>query len=427
MSVIELIFYSDGDITAYRADSRYRMIQTDNHENKSIILENITPVFDGLADETGTKHFAVQTGDGGLVYLKSEGGEWRKYEIFRSKSKLTPISSIILTRGSGCLCAFYCMNHNGKNLLVRHCFSANSLYVTPYVEDILDARADFHVSHTRSGFTLFYRDVSGKRCKISYTSDYRRTAHERNISAEDIFHLRTSVTECGLHYAYTAHKKGYTAILYKGPDDSASPKVITFGITRNCIPHICTCENEIFIQWEENGRIMQSESHDGGLHFSVPATLNTACRFAALRTGIFENTQRIDVCAVCYREISVRKLICSSQPHFLKKENYDMNKSNIYRDFEDTTFFMKKLSEIEAEISHIGTELDKACCFLEKLIEFKNETTNDTYTKPIRALQTPTDTISDNADIGEKDENNIRLFESLDPDTTTPTKTILQE
>lgn len=396
----------------YAVDSGKRFTQTDKDGNRNIILENVSDVFDGLADRNLSKHFAIQTTDGSLLYLRHQNNEWKKYELLRSKSKVSTIKNIILAEGANLMCAFYCMEHNGKNLLICHRFSSSEPHLTPDVVDILDIRADFCVWASEEGCILSYRDLSGRRLARAYDPYFRHLPHPLHLPDEDIFSLRSASSDSLSYHAYTTARKGYTAIMFWDPK-SDFPKVITFGVARNCIPFISIIQGRIFIQWEENGFIMQSESLDNGNTFSSPSAKGKNYEFMRWRSLVPGGQYGMDVWAINKDESYA---ISRDMNYNHKERNNKMNSANIYRNFENTDFFKKKLSEIENDVALIGRNLEKMCTFLERLTEFKKETSEDTYTKPfVNMPNEKTDALSGN-DIGEIDADNIRLFEAMNPD-----------
>ncbi len=313
-------------------------------------------------------------------------------------------------------------------MLIRHRFSASEPYLTPDVEDILDARADFYVCKTDSGCVLHYRDVSGKRIEKAFDENFRRIPHSRHLPDEEIFCFRQVVSDSHTYHTYTTPRKGYTAIMF-GKSGDMSSKVITFGVARSCSPCICAANSQILIQWVENGLIMQSESNDNGNSFSAPVSPGRSFEFARIRAPESAIRQGIDICAVCGEEISSQNMINNIRMNYNQPErNNKMNTANNYRNFDDTAFFMKKLSEIESDVAQIGSGLEKICGFLEKLTKFKNETNEYTYIQPLKdADRSSKENLSGN-DIGEIDTENIKLFETMNvEDDAAISKEFIQE
>ena len=420
MPEIKLYFFCTNGITVYSIDTSGRFIQKDIHGNEIIILEAVTPVFDGLTDTDGVSHFAVQGADGSLMYLKSDENEWKKYVLFTSKNKSATITNIILKESNGRLCAFYCMNHGNKRLLVRHVFWADNPYATPHVEDVLDSRTEFHICPSSAGFTMFYRGTGGKIYEKTYNKNFDRISASQLTTNEEILHMRTFYNNHSIYCAYTAPRKSYTAVMFRILHSSDEPKVITFGVAKNCIPYIIAFSNIICVQWSENGRIMQSVSRDGGKTFSPPGVLDTSYEFVRLKFSGRILPFDACICAAQNNIVSIQHIIKKAESDFItRKENSKMSLINSYRDYDDSIFFIKKLSEIESDISRIGDELKNICGFLEKLTDFKAQTNEDTYTRPIKSLTASRKASLSGTDIGSKDETNIRLFESIDIDSDT--------
>ena len=76
-------------------------------------------------------------------------------------------------------------------------------------------------------------------------------------------------------------------------------------------------------------------------------------------------------------------------------------------DFTDTSSkeLILRLGKIQTEVEKIGVGLERVCAFLDKLTNFKKESE-----KEISLLN----------DIGEKNEENIKLFESMTIDEALP-------
>lgn len=421
-----LYLKSHNDISKYYVRSDNKFIVKKPGKGADIIIDEVTGEFDGVCPEDGSIHFLIQSTDGSLVYLKYENDSWRKYIIFKSKNNTCNISSIRLTYSEKKLCAFYALVHGEKTMLVRHIFSDKELYTVPEVVDLLDVRKDFCICTDVSGNThLFYRNRDGERIEKIYSDTMTETSSKRHSEDDNTYSFTAVCNAEGIYRLYTSIRKSYTALILRTCNDEE--KIITFAVARNCRHAVSTNDGKVTVQWSEEGRIMQTHSENHGKSFCRPYVLKKDCDFSkvrirGIRPGLYCNEYAVSHDNMPDFTIQTNK---SKDPNH--KETATMNNAGMRSNYRFVTSeenkaaeLIKNLENIEARINSLGKSLEKICKFLEKPPEFKNNIDNNEFSVAPKAQKTKT--AEETNDIGEKNEENIKLFESTDIDSVIPPK-----
>lgn len=392
---------------SFDTDESGNFVQRTPDMKENIILTGMSREFDGICNENGDMHFLLQSAEGELVYLKCEDGTWKKYNIFKNKDGVCKISGILLTYEGSVMCAFYALEHSERILLAKHVFSPTNLYATPEIADAIDKHCQYCICTDGALNThLLYRDSAGRCREIVYNSRFVRTQEYRRRVGSDVYGLCMVSDAQVLHSAYVAVHKSYTALMYASGDESKE-KIITFGIPRNTKAAMSINDDEITISWQERGIMMQAVSKDRGETFSRPRALGKGLqlermRDAGIKPGIFRSNYVIERNHTSGR-MNERNMNMQKYPHSTQSSASD------FADISRQEFILK-LSRIEAEVSQIGSSLDKICAFLDTLTRFKEDAQKDVFTPKAQTL----------ADVGEKDEENIKLFESMNIDEVLP-------
>lgn len=400
---------------SFDIDERGNFVQRIADAKENIILTDMSREFDGICNDEGDMHFVLQSAKGELVYLKCESGTWKKYNIFKNKDGVCKISGIMLTYNASTMCAFYTLEHGGKLLLAKHVFSPDNLFATPEIADTIDRHREYCICTDAAHSThLLYRD-SGGRCKeIVYDSHFVRRQEYRRRSGADVYGMCTVCDGQTLHYVYVAVHKSYTALMYASGDQS-NEKIITFGISRKTKAAMSINGNEITVSWSERGIMMRSASHDGGESFEKPRSLGKGLllervRESGVKPGMLQSNYAIE-----QSHAKKNRPSGSLNERNMYMPKYDHTAQSSASDFADISKkeFIFKLSQIEAEVSQIGNKLNKICDFLGTLTQFKQN---------ISAQKTDSDAekFDTLADVGEKNEENIKLFESMNIDDVMP-------
>ncbi len=404
---------------SFDTDENGNFVQRTPDMKENIILTGISHEFDGICNENGDMHFLLQSAEGELVYLKCENGTWKKYNIFKNKDGVCKISGILLTYEGSVMCAFYALEHSGRLLLAKHVFSTANLYATPEIADTVDKHREYCICTNDSGNThLLYRDSAGRCREIVYDSRFVRTEEYRRRVGSDVYGLCGVCDGKMLHCVYVAVHKSYTALMYASGDESKE-KIITFGIPRNTKATMSINGDEITISWQERGIMMQAMSKDGGESFSKPRALGKGLHLERMREpGMKPGLLRSDY-AIERSSAKRNHTSGSMNERNMYMQKYPNTTQSSASDFADISRqeFIFKLSQIEAEVSQIGSNLNKICTFLDNLTAFKENAQKDVFTpKTVTNPPMPENLV----DVGEKDEENIRLFESMNIDEVLP-------
>lgn len=390
MNDLKVVLKRNNISHTYFSDSRGCFIQTDETGRESVIMEGISGEFDGICDEGGCLHFLMETNAGELVYLRYDGNVWKKYMLFKSRNSRSGISKINLIASGDVLCGFYALERRNQVLVVRHIFRYDALFNTPEVEGVTDFRKSIFVCADKRGFVhLFFRGEDGGYTKKVYDVGLRRVYERQNIFEDDIYNLCASDSDSGFVYVYTTVRKGYTALIFK--KENSDEKIITFGIARNATLGVKTHKNEIEIVWNESGTTMCVKSTDSGKTFSKPKADTNKADMLYMKHRDFEN----NIDAEGKRKVNMRE-----SQRYIKN---DM----------DASEFEKHLKIIEAAVNKIGKDTDKICKLLNVItdIKAKSEAINTVMFSSAKPAS-----LNSEDNIGERNEENIKMFESMDID-----------
>lgn len=374
-----------------------------------IIMENSDCEFDGICDLNGVFHFIIQDIEGALFYIRYDNNVWKKYNLFTSKEKRKSISHICLSSNGKTLCAFYIMEHQGKFMLIKHIFSSDNLRTTPSVIDVLDFRKDFCVcTHIDGNTHIYYRNEKSSRSEIIFDKNFSAISPPNQSDTADTYVLKVISNGTDLISASICARRNHTALVFKS---KGNEKIITFAVAKNSPLSLCSKGEHIEIFWQEGNFIMHSESTNGGKDFSKPKFYRSKSEFLKVRIkGEMPGIYRSEY--VCESgsdfEFNTNHFLQNKDKYIKKGGNIPL-KNDLYNDIEPSKF-LHKLAEIEKEIEKIGIGIDKICIFLDRLVQFKKDAENPKHSF------SPVEKISDKNNIGEKNEDNIKLFENMSID-----------
>ncbi len=396
---------SDGYYKFY-TDSSKRFICVFPNKKENVLITDVTDEFDAVCTDNGVMHFLIQSAKGELIYLKFNSDVWTKYYIFKNKDNECKIKNISLTFSKNSLCAFYTIEHGGKFMLTKHKFSDKNLYMTPEIADITDSKRDFCVFTDFGGNThLFYRDATGKYQEQIFDENFVKKSHSRKFSSENIFSYSAIYDNEKRHSVYVSAKKNYIVLTYSGGNENEE-KIITFGIRKNTVPIIFSDTEKIHICWRENSGYMHSESSDGGQSFSRPKQMS--------KNTIFEKIR------FCHRQKGFLTGDVTLFQNFSETIGFNKERgakvsdknSNIIYNEKSGAEFTYMLSKIEKDVSKIGKDLDRICMFLSEIAQFKSDMKKEESKEYGSYIE--------DSGIGEIDEKNVKLFESMDIDEVLP-------
>ncbi len=407
MIKIDLIINSENVFSRFFTDEKSNFVMSSSEKQNILISGNAGYEFDGICDEEGNFHFLLQDNEGNLLYIRYDKKVWKKYNLLSSKEKKASISKIILTSHKNMLCAFYIIEHNGRNMLIKHVFNKDNLTITPSVIGLLDFRKDYCVcTHPDSTTHIYYRNEKGKRCECVLDNNFSRVSDVESDSNDNIYVMKVVCNQTSTVTVSICARKNYTALIFKSGN---SEKIITFGISKNAHLSVYAYKERISIFWDEGNMIMHSESKNHGKDFSKPSLYTSDGNFKKLRNkGLMVGTYQSEyICTtnhISHFSKPAQKCISNNIDKGVTQQVNSSN--NIYKDF-DSSEFLRKLSQIEKETEKIGIGIDKICIFLDKLVQFKKDSEN-----PLHSFATP-ERIGDKDNIGDRNEDNIKLFENM--------------
>lgn len=422
--MIGLIYIKEGDTYhTYHISDDGRLISTSADGAESILLYDMSPEFDGIITEDKIVHLVLQGVNGELIYLKKEQGTWRKYSIIKSKKGIQKISNLRLICHGATLCVFYVMSHKGKNLVVKHIFSEDDMHIEPEVLGLCDSIRSFDICTDKEKQTsIIFKNPFGEHYRIIINKEFIKLKEEKLPAEDEVLGISTIYFKNELYIAYTSPRKNSTALVVCSEKNMFRGKIVTFGIARNCTPHIIFNKEKLVVQWEENGVIMQSESKDLAENFSKPLSLGGECNFSKIRHAYDAKEPDCNICAAYNGKpyFSHQKSFVQNNLKVEKKEMPESGyiKNQIVPEI-DTEKILTKLEEIKKDILKMSLSLTDINTVLDSLKNQKS-TKPDTY-KLTEPKYTNQGLSGD--DIGEIDEENIKLFERTDIGTVLPDKT----
>lgn len=394
----------------------------DKSGSENMILADISNEFDAISKD-GALHFVLQSSIGELLYLKKEDDTWIKYDILKSRRGIKRIHKIRLAKHQNKLCAFYIMEHNEQNLFVKHRFSTEKLYEEPEVIGTCNDARTYSICETDLGLILIFKDAGGIFKKLICDFDFNIKNIEECNFKNEIFGISTIYYKNTLYILSTVKRKNSTALIFFDIKNENDAKTVSFGMPKNCSPEMIASEDGITVLWEENGGIIYSQYIIGNDIFSKPRLLGKGEKMAAIRPPHINGADFSGKCAFF-------RFMPQIPGDFLKAGNKnnnwrsDMNSAGFEKEIlkpKENDFIMKKLNEIEKDVESIGTRLTQMCSFLDKLTKFKENT--DLMTTDIEAdgvFAKITNNEIPSGDIGEINEENMKLFESTDIDSVLP-------
>lgn len=428
MIKISLIIKHNSDtLYTFEVDKNFRFILKEENGEDSVILENVTNEFDGICDENGRMHFLIQSLDGSLIYIKHDNDTWKKYIVFKSKSKLAKMSNISLTWKKGILCGFYVIEYDNKYLLIKHIFSSSNLYATPEVVDVLDTRKIYSICYTNNNMTaIYYKNETGGIYSKTFDKFFKTI--ETNIidTEKPIYDFCAVSNGNDVSFAYITERKGYCVLIFSSV--KASKKIITFAVPKNS--HISMLNTDLYymIQWTEGDNILCSESYNGGSDFSKPSICNKYSRRNTYREkGLIPGIYYSGKIALLKKQTTISENFM--RDNFINSTNNERKQhmhpsfhkptdNNIFKEL-NSRDFIEKLKAIEKETENISKDTKKICMFLDELVAYKQSTENFSL-KINSQKETPINNSDENKDIGLQNIENIELFESTDIDDIIP-------
>ena len=399
-----------------RSDSRLICLEKDGTEN--VILSDISDEFDAVTDGERL-HFVLQGSGGELIYLKKEMGTWKKYNILKSRRGIKKIHCLHLAEYENMLCAFYVMEHGGQKLFVKHRFSAESLYEEPEVIGTTKERSDFCFCKANNGIVLHFKDSEGKITRLFTDKKFNITGKEDCHFENEIISMNTLFFDNKLYAICTAKRKNSTALIFFDTKKENEAKIVSFGMAKNCRAEIIADETSVFVQWEENGGIMQSKLIKGTESFSKPKPLSLACTMAGIRQAMAPHHLFSGRCAM-YNFLPFIGEISFNKANAYSKGRSNMTPINSKKEQfipRDNDFVLQRLRSIEESIERMGRSLNEMCLFLDKLTEFKKESEKENFDF---IKEETGEKILSGEDIGEINSENVKLFESTDIDSVLP-------
>ena len=414
MISILIIAKNDNNIQKYYVDELGRFLSQSKNKKSEIILENISNKLDMVYTNDDIMHFVLQDKNGSLIYLKYQNNIWKKYEIFNCIHKSERIYDLKLCVIHSILCAFYILETNSEKILVKHIFTSSDFNKVPEVLDRCDKNFDLSLCTLKNDEThLFYKNINGEIIKKVFDRNFNFIREESPCFDGEISKLQTISISNDIYMLFIEQKKSYNVLKFKF---GKTEKVICFALSKNTEFGMILNSDEINIRWIDNFNLYEVKSTDSGKTFTKPIIKNYRYYICYLREkGVFKG-------------MYCDKFIFTLKDNFTKpkdnvhinnievKENENMNEYKRYNFSSNDNFtdiskdkYIKNLISIENEMKNLKKDTEKICKFLEKIIDFKNDT------KMIKPIATQT-----YGEITDTNEENIKLFNEMEIDDVLP-------
>ena len=394
----------------------------DKAGNENMILADISNEFDAIS-KGGVLHFVLQSSGGELLYLKKEDDTWRKFDILKSRRGIKRIHKIRLAKHQNKLCAFYIMEHNGQNLFVKHRFSTEKLYEEPEVIGICNDARTYSMCKTDFGTVIIFKDTGGIFKKLICDKDFNIKSIEECNFKNEIFAISTIYYKNTIYILSTVKRKNSTALIFFDINNESDAKIVSFGMPKNCSPEMIAFEDGITVLWEENGGIIYSQYIIGSDMFSKPRLLGKGDKMAAIRPTYTDDAVFSGKCPFFNFMPQIPGNLFKAGIENNNRRS-DMNIAKFEKEIlkpKENDFIINKLNEIEKEVERMGASLTQMCSFLDKLTQFKENADKMTEeTQPDGVFAKITESEIPSGNIGEINEENMKLFESTDIHSVLP-------
>lgn len=383
-------------------NSSNELLYTVRNEKTEIIYKNVSSDFDVISEGNGNIHIVIVSLTGALLYLRYSADGWKKYTVLDSRGSGKRINGVRLLNINGRINAFYCIEYESRMMLIHHIFDAADMSREPSVVDYVGLRCAYSVC-TDDSFNI-HIVFSGENSRLKYmifsNSQKRYTACD--VAPDD--EIRAVSCVCvggGICTAYLSREREYNVIsCFRS--DTGEKHTVGFGVDAISEPCIFSDGSSVYVQWCEKGYAFEC-SAGGDFKFGKTQSLGQTSGILRLRSSVSSEMRLIDKCAASLvkrpmmsaKEVFDKILegaVGGFEPVGSQVQKYARENENFIKD----SFREDLYSGLEIRISDLENRLDA-------LVKFLDSRPSD------KAEERP-----HLDDVGETDEENVKLFNSID-------------
>lgn len=368
-------------------------------EERYLLSDGISPVFDATVDALGFVHIAAVSAAGDIVYFGYDFSSWKKYTVMSDRSGNARIKSLRIICISGRLNLWYSFEYDDKKLLTHQIFDGADMIGKPEVVDELGYRGNFSVCCDNDLNThIFYADTQGKsRYRIFEWS--RKEYDERPFEHENIGTI-SCICDCRnvVWVTFVVRSHGYYVVCC-GNANGNEMKSVGFGVDAGCVPNIISLDNTVIVQWSDNFETAECVSYDGGKNFSAPKIAD-AIKGGIESFGEYRHGKDGRCTGICRALLSRINGNILHEAEILEKiDDADETESEIMDYYNKVGGNMQVNIDLAARLGNIEQELETIARLLSERFGGENVAAAEDEPKE--------------HDIGEIDMDNMEIFENM--------------
>lgn len=344
--------------------------------------------------------------NGSLLYLRYTSGVWNKYTVLDSKGGGKRINSVKLIKFNGRLHAFYCVEYEGRMMLVHHISEGCEFKREPHVIDYINLRCayDIRLDDNFNIHILYADENSYLKYAVFVNSKKNYTTSE--IGCEDeIRSVNCAFYNDELYAAYLSRERDYNVI--NCIKTSIGEKhMVGFGVDALSEPCIFVSGDDLYIQWCEKGYAFEC-SIDDKFKISKPLSLGRSAGILKLRSFENETVSFLDKCAANRSKNPFPSAQSAFEKLLVKeKRTFEIKGSEAER-YAGGCTDKSDSKEIEEFAAHLVRRIGELEVQMQSIVKIMQLFYNPSSGAKEKILM---------SDVGEINEENLEEFNKLNPD-----------
>ena len=372
--------------------------------NTKPILQNASGSFDGVFDKSGSLYIVSAISGGSIDCVVCDAFGERSFSVVSSKNSKGKISGIRVFCINGRFSLWYCLEYDGKSILVNQFFDADGNADAPFAVDTLGYKKCFAVCCDANFDThVFYVDKDEKSRYLIYKWSQKKFDMSLGscFDFDNVVSIDSICDGKDIHISFVAKRSDYYGVYYKRGGKSAE-HVLGFGVGAGCTSAVCAASGKVTVYWCDNFGFFECFSTDGGKTFEPQKRINDIKGGKNVLCGYRSKNNYCIMCVnKCIYSSSSGRILHEKEISAMMSRFFDAGndlKREIINFSKEGASDLKVGIDLAARLESIETCLMKMLCILEQTIP----------------QDTPVTKIS--ADIGETYEENIELFNNIDVD-----------
>ncbi|MBQ7901378.1 MAG: hypothetical protein IJ365_05380, partial [Clostridia bacterium] len=212
--------------------------------------------------------------DGSIVCCTNNGAGWRRYPIIASKRGDGVIYAVRAVCISNRLNIWYCIEYNGKKMLVHQIVDGEDVIGEPYVVDYLGYKKNYDICCDNDMNThVYYVDENENLSTVRYLWSQKKYATREQVASR-VNNVAAIADMAGnIYIAAIGRKSDFNVVYFKrqGEEDF---RILSFGVDSTCVPAVVKAGDRLYVQWIDNKECCECASTDGGDSFEHPVAIN---------------------------------------------------------------------------------------------------------------------------------------------------------